>query len=361
MMTVVAMGAAMIALFVIGVIAARNEIAAARGLERIVALSHLCFAIPLAAFGALHLFGPQFVAPLVPPYMPWRAFWVYFVGCALIAASLSIATRTAVRWSGLLVGIMMFSFVAMIHLPGALGGPPDRIIWTIVFRELSFGGGGWLLAGAAPDGWREPARSVLINVGRVLVAITVCIFWSRTLSPRDGTSWSPAPEGNADVDSGPGAHRLCDGCRSSRHRRKRSAVQEHASRRGLCWRLDLAADPRRLWPCSGAGAIPTRDRHPTGRGELLCRHAALCGNHSRPGERVASIRLNTPPLQTGAAARHPPLSRARRTGRDQPRWFPCTCCSCLSRSGPAPSLWRRNRRGVGTRSRCWRSRRQSTP
>lgn len=79
------------------------------------------------------------------PYMPWRLFWVYFVGCALFAASLSIA-KIGVRWSGLLFGIMMFSFVAMIHVPGALA-THYRIVSLIVFREMSFGAGGWLLAG----------------------------------------------------------------------------------------------------------------------------------------------------------------------------------------------------------------------
>ena len=87
MMTVVAMCSAAIALFLIGIIAAKTEIAEARGLERIVALRYVCFAIPLAVFGALHIFGAQFVEPLVPRYMPWRPFWVDFVGCALIAAS----------------------------------------------------------------------------------------------------------------------------------------------------------------------------------------------------------------------------------------------------------------------------------
>jgi uncharacterized membrane protein len=175
-MTVVAMCSAAIALFLIGVIGAKSEIAQARGLEKIVALRYVCFAIPLAVFGALHLFGPQFVAPLVPRYMPWRSFWVYFVGCALIAASLSIATKTAVRWSGLLVGIMMFSFVAMIHLPGALARPHDRIIWMIVFRETSFGGAAWILAGTARDGWREPVKSALTTVGRICVVIAVLVF-----------------------------------------------------------------------------------------------------------------------------------------------------------------------------------------
>ena len=169
------MCSAAVALFLIGVIAGRKQIAEARGADAIVALSHLSFAIPLAVFGALHLFGAQFVAPLVPPYMPWRSFWVYFVGAALIAASVSIATRTAVRWSGLLVGVMMFSFVAMIHLPGALARP-DRIIWTIVVREMSFGAGGWLLAAAAADGWRGSRKTVLMTVGRSVVALAAIVF-----------------------------------------------------------------------------------------------------------------------------------------------------------------------------------------
>ncbi len=172
----VAMCSAGIALFVIGVLAAKNEIAKARSLDKLVALSNLCFAIPLAVFGALHLFGPQLVMNIVPPYMPLRMFWVYSVGCALIAASLSIATRIGIRWSGLLFGIMMFLFVAMIHLPGALRQPHDRIIWTIVFREMSFGGAGWLLAGNAIDGWRGQGKSALITVGRVFVTLALIVF-----------------------------------------------------------------------------------------------------------------------------------------------------------------------------------------
>src|SRR6202000_1927083 len=68
---------------------------------------------------------------------------------------------------------MMFLFVAMVHFPGAIrtGGP---ILWTIVIRESSFGGGGWVLAGIAMGGNRE-GRS-LIAVGRVLIAIAAIFF-----------------------------------------------------------------------------------------------------------------------------------------------------------------------------------------
>ena len=101
----IAMCSAGIALFLIGAWAAKNDIANSRGLDKIAALSHLCFAIPLAVFGAEHLSMPQSLMTLVPLYMPWRLFWAYFVGFALIIASLSIAAKIAVRWSGLLFGL----------------------------------------------------------------------------------------------------------------------------------------------------------------------------------------------------------------------------------------------------------------
>jgi uncharacterized membrane protein len=168
------MSAAGVALFVIGLLAARNDIARARGLDRIVALTNLCFAVPLAIFGAEHFCLGKSMIGLVPSYMPARLFWIYFVGVALIITSLSIATKIQVRWSGLLFGIMMFLFVAMIHLPGAIKSG-DRIIWTIVFREMSFGGGGWVLAGVALRQLREKGN-MLKTVGRVLIAIAAIVF-----------------------------------------------------------------------------------------------------------------------------------------------------------------------------------------
>ena len=162
--------------FLIALWATKTDVARARGLDKIVALSNLCFAIPLAVFGALHLSGVEFVLPIVPSYMPWRLFVAYFVGCALLAASLSIATKIQVRWSGLLFGIMMFLFVAMLMIPGAIASHRDRIAWTIVFRESSFGGAGWILAGNASNGWREPTKRTLIGVGRILIALAAIFF-----------------------------------------------------------------------------------------------------------------------------------------------------------------------------------------
>jgi uncharacterized membrane protein len=171
--TVVSMCCAGILLFLVALWAAKTDIAQARGLDKIVALSNLCFAAPLAVFGALHLSAVEFVLPMVPSYMPWPLFWGYFFGFALLAASLSIATKIQVRWSGLLFGIAMFLFVAMLDIPGALASPTDRFGWTLAIREMTFGGGGWILAGIAMSG---PSKNMLITVGRVLVAIAAIFY-----------------------------------------------------------------------------------------------------------------------------------------------------------------------------------------
>ncbi len=171
--TVVLACSAGILLFVVALWTAKTDIARASGLDKVVALSNLCFAIPLAVFGAEHLSSPRFIMLMVPSYMPWRLFWAYFVGFALLSASLSIATKIQVRWSGLLFGIMMLVFVAMVHIPRALASPGDRIPWVIVVREMSFAGGGWILAGSA---MRAQGKSKLITVGRVLIAIAALFF-----------------------------------------------------------------------------------------------------------------------------------------------------------------------------------------
>jgi hypothetical protein len=149
--------------------AARTDLLHSPALNKITALANLAFAAPMAVFGALHIWGVDIVLPIVPEYMPFRLFWAYFVGAALIAASLSIAARIRVRWSGLLLALMVLSFVVLLDIPGLAATPHDRFSWTLTLRELSFAAGGWLFA--APH---LPSRfkSILIPAGRVILAIT---------------------------------------------------------------------------------------------------------------------------------------------------------------------------------------------
>ena len=168
-----AMCSAGILLFLIALWTTKSDIARAYRLDKFVAATNLCFAIPLAVFGALHLANIAFVLPAVPDYMPFRLFWAYLVGVALLAAALSIATKIQLVWSGLLFGTMMFLFVLMSDIPGALATPSDRFGWTLAIRELSFAAGGWLLAASV---MRGPHRSKLITVGRIILGVAAIFY-----------------------------------------------------------------------------------------------------------------------------------------------------------------------------------------
>ena len=50
-----------------------------------------------------------------------------------------------------------------------------RITWTIVSAS-SFGGAGWILAAIAKDGWRGKAKTTLITVGRIVIALAAIFF-----------------------------------------------------------------------------------------------------------------------------------------------------------------------------------------
>jgi uncharacterized membrane protein len=174
--TAASMSAAGIVLFVIGAFAATRAVADSRGLEKVVALSNLLFAMPLAAFGGEHFAAANGISRIVPSFVPWHLFWTYLVGVALVAASLSIATKIQVQWSGLLFGIMMFLFVAMMDLPGTLQDPHNRISWTLLFRELSFGCGGFCLAALAMEGGRAKGKSQLVTVARVIIGLAAILY-----------------------------------------------------------------------------------------------------------------------------------------------------------------------------------------
>ena len=173
--TAFSMTLAAVVLLWIALWAVKADFAQAHGLDKIVALSNLCFAIPLAVFGAEHFSAAGGISQIVPKFIPWPLFWTYFVGFALIAASLSIATKIQVHWSGLLFGCMMFLFVAMMDLPGTLADPHNRINWVLLLRELSFGAGGWLLAAGALAR-KDGQGSKLITVGRIVIGIAAIFY-----------------------------------------------------------------------------------------------------------------------------------------------------------------------------------------
>ena len=117
-------------------------------------LSGLC---PLV-FGLSHIVYADFTSTMVPAWLPARLFLAYFTGAAHIAAGLAILSGLFARIAARMLALMCASFVLLIHIPGVIGAPADRMQWTMLAVALSITGGAWLARRLLPGGKiSEPA------------------------------------------------------------------------------------------------------------------------------------------------------------------------------------------------------------
>jgi len=130
----------------------------------------LFYAIPLAVFGAQHFTATRFVAQGVPQWMPWHVFWIYLVGIALFAAALSLVTGVQTKLAAPLLGVMLLSFVFLLHIPNYISSPHDRVRFAVLLRDLAFSGGAFALAAKLWDSHK------LAIVARFFVAVPLIVF-----------------------------------------------------------------------------------------------------------------------------------------------------------------------------------------
>ena len=148
----------------------------ARGFDKLILFGPLFYAAPVAAFGTEHFTVTGPIASIIPAWIPWHHFWVYFVGACFIAAGLSLVTRIQARLAASLLALTFFLFVVLMHIPAWAHNPRDRFGLTFVLREISFSGGALALAASLTEQWRERGAPIFATIARYFVAIPVLFF-----------------------------------------------------------------------------------------------------------------------------------------------------------------------------------------
>ena len=143
-------------LCIIGLIKISRELPQEHGVDKIMPLGRLFFAIPMAVFGSEHFTLTADIATLVPRWIPAHTFWVYLVGIAFLCAALSIAVLVQTRLAAALVGMTLLIFVFVMDLPAVVANPSNRFSWALALRELAFSGGA--LAFAMSPGSTRPRQ-----------------------------------------------------------------------------------------------------------------------------------------------------------------------------------------------------------
>jgi len=117
-------------------------------LERALPLGRYFFAVMLIVFGVDHFLYTKFVASLVPAWVGGQLFWAYFAGVALIAGGIGIMVKRVARLASLMVGVMIFLWLLMLHIPRAIADPYTNVgnEWASVFEALAFSGIAFMLA-----------------------------------------------------------------------------------------------------------------------------------------------------------------------------------------------------------------------
>ena len=164
------------AILLIGMVHVVRAWPRARGLDKLILFGPLFFAAPVAAFGTEHFTVTDPIASIIPAWIPWHHFWVYFVGVCFIAAALSLVTKIQARLAASLLALTFFLFVVLMHGPNSLQNPGNRFAMAVALRETSFSGGALALAFSLAADPRERLNRVLATVARYFVAVPVLFF-----------------------------------------------------------------------------------------------------------------------------------------------------------------------------------------
>jgi uncharacterized membrane protein len=159
------------------IVALRRDIPRARGLDKFVSVGPVLYAAPLAVFAGEHFTATRAMSSMVPHWIPWHFFWVLFVGVALVAAALSLATGRVAGLAATMLGVMFLLFVALIDVPfGVVAEPKSRFAWALMLRELSFSLCSFAFAGSLAKGrWRKAGERA-IATARVVVGATLVFY-----------------------------------------------------------------------------------------------------------------------------------------------------------------------------------------
>jgi uncharacterized ion transporter superfamily protein YfcC len=111
------------------------------------ALGRLAFGITLPVFGALHYVYRDYVAHVIPGWIPGHMFWALATGVAHVAAGIAIVTGHRARLAATLAAVMFGAWVVILHAP-RVAADPKPAEWTSLLVAVAMCGGAWLVAGS---------------------------------------------------------------------------------------------------------------------------------------------------------------------------------------------------------------------
>jgi uncharacterized membrane protein YphA (DoxX/SURF4 family) len=145
-------------------------------LDKITTPGRFFLAIPMIVFGIQHFLYAEFVATLVPTWIPGKMFWTYFAGLALFCSGLAILLHIFSRLAAALLSIMIFAWVLILHIPRIFIFSNNHSEFINLFNALFMCGGAYMLANTTPGKYFRGIERVEGKIGLLMVSISLLVF-----------------------------------------------------------------------------------------------------------------------------------------------------------------------------------------
>jgi uncharacterized membrane protein YphA (DoxX/SURF4 family) len=116
-------------------------------MKKLTTIGRILFAIPFAIFGINHFLMLDYYLGMLTSFVPLGAYTIILTGIMLIVASISIITKVLVKFSTLLLAILLFIFIVTIHIPHLFIDADKTITIIALLKDISLMGGSLMISG----------------------------------------------------------------------------------------------------------------------------------------------------------------------------------------------------------------------
>lgn len=116
-------------------------------MKNITTIGRILFAIPFAIFGINHFLMMNYYVGMLTSFIPLGAYTIILTGIMLIVASISIISKKYVKFSTIVLSILLFVFIITIHIPHLFTDTDKTATLIGLLKDVSLMGGSLMIAG----------------------------------------------------------------------------------------------------------------------------------------------------------------------------------------------------------------------
>jgi len=120
-------------------------------MRNITTVGRILFAAPFAIFGINHFLMMDYYLGMLTSFIPLGAYTIILTGIMLIVASISIILKKFVKFSTIMLAILLFVFIVTIHIPHLINDSDKTITIIALLKDISLMGGSLMIAGIYSD------------------------------------------------------------------------------------------------------------------------------------------------------------------------------------------------------------------